>query len=74
MTVALRSPKLLDSIVSVDNAPVDAALRNDFAKYLQGMQRIEEANVQKQGDADALLMDYEEVSTSSSHFTTSTCA
>ena len=62
MTVALRSPELLNSIISVDNAPVDAALRNDFAKYLQGMRKIEEAQIEKQIDAVALLKDYEEVS------------
>ena len=62
MTVALRSPDLVDNIVSVDNAPVDAALKNDFAKYLQAMRRIEEAHVEKQNDADALLKEYEEVS------------
>lgn len=60
MTVALRSPGLLSNIVSVDNAPVDAALKSDFGTYVQGMRKIEEAKVKKQSDADELLKPYAE--------------
>lgn len=60
MTVALRSPGLLSNIVSVDNAPVDAALKSDFGTYVQGMRRIEDAKVKKQSDADELLKPYAE--------------
>jgi hypothetical protein len=61
MTVALRSPYLVKNLVSVDNAPVDAALRSDFAKYARGMQKIEEGRVTKQSEADEILRDFEEV-------------
>ncbi|EHL01687.1 putative Abhydrolase domain-containing protein C22H12.03 [Glarea lozoyensis 74030] len=60
MTLALQSPDLIDNIVSVDNAPIDAALLSSFGKYVQGMKRIEEAGVTKQAEADAILKDYEE--------------
>jgi hypothetical protein len=63
MTLALRSPELIDDLVSVDNAPIDAALLSDFAKYIQGMRRIDDAGVTKQAEADKILQDYEEVST-----------
>lgn len=62
MTLALRSPQLIESIVSVDNAPIDAALLNDFAKYIRGMKKIEESEITRQADADKILQDYEEAS------------
>lgn len=61
MTLALRSPELVHDLVSVDNAPVDAALVSDFAKYIRGMKQIEEAGVTGQKDADKILSNYEEV-------------
>ncbi|KAG9232978.1 prolyl oligopeptidase-like protein [Amylocarpus encephaloides] len=60
MTLALRSPELVSDIVSVDNAPIDAALLSSFGKYVQGMKKIEDANVTRQAEADAILKDYEE--------------
>lgn len=59
MTLALRSPDLVRDIVAVDNAPVDAALRSDFAKYIQAMKRIEAAGVTRQAEADKILAEYE---------------
>ncbi|PGH00617.1 hypothetical protein GX51_05716 [Blastomyces parvus] len=60
MTVALRSPNLISSVISVDNAPVSASLGSQFANYVKGMQEIESANVTKQSDADRILQQYEE--------------
>jgi pimeloyl-ACP methyl ester carboxylesterase len=60
MTVALRHKVPIANLIPVDNAPVDAALKSDFGKYVQGMKRIAEAGVTKQSDADAILKDYEE--------------
>jgi hypothetical protein len=64
MTLALRSPEIINDIVSVDNAPLDAALLSNFGKYIQGMKKIEEAGVTRQAEADKILVDYEEVSNS----------
>lgn len=61
MAVALRSPERVSALIPVDNAPVNAALKSDFGKYIQGMQQIEEAKVSKQSDADKILQEYEEV-------------
>ncbi|TKA80011.1 hypothetical protein B0A49_00711 [Cryomyces minteri] len=60
MTVALRSPHKIANLVSIDNAPVDAALKSDFAKYVQAMKRVEEAGVKRQSEADEILKEYEE--------------
>ncbi|KAI9757857.1 MAG: 28S ribosomal protein S10, mitochondrial [Chaenotheca gracillima] len=60
MTVALRSPSLISSFISVDNAPIDAALKSDFAKYVQGMRKIENAHVTKQIEADEIMKEFEE--------------
>ena len=60
MTVALHKPDVVEKLISVDNAPVDAALKSDFGKYIQGMRKIEEAKLQKQSEADAILNPIEE--------------
>lgn len=61
MALALKDPDLVSNVISVDNAPLDAALLSSFGKYIQGMKRIEEAGVTKQAEADKILQDYEEV-------------
>lgn len=61
MVVALRRPELVANLIPVDNAPVDAALKSDFGKYVQGMRKVEEAKISKQSEADEILKDYEEV-------------
>ncbi|TVY25383.1 Abhydrolase domain-containing protein [Lachnellula hyalina] len=63
MTLALKAPDMIDNIVSVDNAPLDAALLSNFGKYIQGMKKIEEAGVTRQAEADKILQEYEEAST-----------
>ncbi|KAI1214961.1 alpha/beta-hydrolase [Annulohypoxylon truncatum] len=59
MTLALSSPSLVADLVSVDNAPVDAVLSGTFARYVEGMRRIEAAGVRAQSAADAILKEYE---------------
>jgi len=59
MTLALQEPDLIRDFVSVDNAPLDAALNGSFAKYIQGMRKIEEAGVTRQSEADKILTAYE---------------
>ncbi|KAJ5705289.1 hypothetical protein N7536_000978 [Penicillium majusculum] len=60
MAVALRAPERVSALIPVDNAPVNAALKSDFPKYVRGMQKIEAAKVSKQSDANKILEDYEE--------------
>jgi hypothetical protein len=59
--LALSEPHLVRDLVSVDNAPVDAALQGTFAKYIQGMRKIEESGVTRQTEADQILQAYEPV-------------
>lgn len=61
MTLALRRPGEVAGVVSVDNAPVRAALSRDFTKYIQAMREIEDAKVTKQKEADDILQRYEDV-------------
>ncbi len=61
MAVALHSPDVVGNLISVDNAPIDAALKSDFGKYIRGMEKVENAKVQKQSDADEILKQFEEV-------------
>ncbi len=63
MTLALRAPDIINDIVSVDNAPIDAAVLGTFGKYIQGMKKIEDAGVTRQAEADKILEEYEDVST-----------
>lgn len=64
MTLALHSPDMVNDLVAVDNAPLDASLGSDFARYIQGMRKIDNANVTRQADADKILEPYEEVCSS----------
>ncbi|KAK3950065.1 Alpha/Beta hydrolase protein [Pseudoneurospora amorphoporcata] len=59
MTVALTHPDLVQNIISVDNAPVDARLESSFARYIQGLKKIEEAKVSSLSAADKILEPYE---------------
>ncbi|KAL2001450.1 hypothetical protein VTN02DRAFT_1766 [Thermoascus thermophilus] len=59
MTVALRHPELVSALIPVDNSPIRAPLRSDFAKYVRGMQAVEAAQVSKQSEADQILQEYE---------------
>ncbi|OGE47575.1 hypothetical protein PENARI_c041G11155 [Penicillium arizonense] len=60
MAVALLSPDRVSALIPVDNAPVNAALKSDFPKYVRGMQKVEAEKVSKQSDANKILEDYEE--------------
>jgi len=61
MTVALRSPTKVSALIPVDNAPADAVLKSDFAKYTYGMRKIVEAGVTNAKEADQILQEYEDV-------------
>jgi pimeloyl-ACP methyl ester carboxylesterase len=61
MTLALQHPELTESIVVVDNAPVDVALKSDFHSYVQGMKEVSRANPTKQSEADEILKPYAKV-------------
>lgn len=60
MAVALRKQVKIGSLIPVDNAPVDAALKSDFSKYIVGMRKIEESSVKTMKEADQILQSYEE--------------
>ncbi|RAL13243.1 alpha/beta fold family hydrolase [Aspergillus homomorphus CBS 101889] len=60
MTVALESANLVSALVPVDNAPINAALKSDFDKYVRGMQHVEAEKPQSQSHADSVLQKYEE--------------
>jgi pimeloyl-ACP methyl ester carboxylesterase len=56
MSVALQWPDRVANLIPVDNAPVDAALKTDFATYVQGMQAVAKAGgVRKLSEADEIL-------------------
>ena len=59
--MALRSPQLLGALISVDNAPVEANLRSNFHRYIQGLRDVEDAHVRSQAEADEILLKYEKV-------------
>jgi hypothetical protein len=59
MAVSLRSPHLVDSLIAVENAPINAQLTSDFSKYIQGMQAVDAAGVKTSKDAHKILGNYE---------------
>lgn len=60
MAVALRGRVPVANLIPIDNSPVDAALKSDFGKYVDGMRAIAAAKPARQSDADALLRPFEE--------------
>ncbi|KAG0248641.1 hypothetical protein BG011_010045 [Mortierella polycephala] len=54
MNLALKNAPL-DRLVVVDMAPVKVKLSADFAKYVESMKEIQESNVKKQSEADAIM-------------------
>ncbi|KAL3425634.1 alpha beta fold family [Phlyctema vagabunda] len=60
MTLALQSPDLVNDIVSVDNAPIDAAIGSKFGTYVKAMKKIEEVGVSRQSEGDAILREVED--------------
>lgn len=61
MTLALQSSNVLKAFVSIDNAPVRAALKSNFSNYLEGMRRVEKARVLRQSEAEEILKSFETV-------------
>lgn len=59
MTTALQHPSLISKLVVVDMPPVAMNLSANFATYVDAMRAIEEANPQKQSEADKILSTYE---------------
>lgn len=59
MAVALRRPELVEKLVAVDNAPIDAVLSSDFTKYVRGLKTIERSNLSKMKDAYTVLNKFE---------------
>ncbi|PNS15430.1 hypothetical protein CAC42_689 [Sphaceloma murrayae] len=59
MTLCLRRVFPVRNLVSIDNAPVDAALKSDFGTYCRGMKAISSANVRSLSEADKILAAYE---------------
>ncbi|KAK9451881.1 Alpha/Beta hydrolase protein [Limtongia smithiae] len=59
MAVALRRPELVDAVVAVDNAPIDAALSSDIPRYVDALRRIERMGLKSVNDAFAVLGKYE---------------
>ncbi len=70
MVLALRSSQSVGALIPVDNAPVDATLKSDFSKYVQGLRNIEDAKVTKSAEADDILRKYEEVSQANPNLST----
>ncbi|KAF3925554.1 hypothetical protein ABW21_db0202082 [Orbilia brochopaga] len=59
MSVALRSPALVQDLIAVDNAPISAQLSGQFGRYIQAMHRIESTPIISQKEADEILAAYE---------------
>lgn len=60
MTVALRKKVPIGALIPVDNAPVDAALKSDFSRYIIGMRKIEEAGAKSLREADKIMAQFEQ--------------
>lgn len=61
MTLALRSPELVSSVVAIDNAPIHLPLKEYFYRYAKGMKAVTSARPRTLAEADSILQDYEQV-------------
>lgn len=59
LTLALHSPKLVSSVVAIDNCPINLPIGPDFLKYLEGMAKAEQQQVRTHAEADEKLRQYE---------------
>ncbi|KAG0135155.1 Alpha/Beta hydrolase protein [Tuber indicum] len=59
MTIALRKPSIISSIIAVDNAPIEAALHSSFGGYVRAMRKIEDSHLAEAKAADAILAEVE---------------
>lgn len=55
MATALRAPSLVSKLIVVDMPPVPLKLGRSFRNYIKAMHEIEQAQVKKQSEADAIL-------------------
>ncbi|KAF9924633.1 hypothetical protein FBU30_005429 [Linnemannia zychae] len=55
MNLALKHAANIDRMVVVDMAPVKVKLSTEFAKYVGSMKEIQNAQVKKQSEADAIM-------------------
>ncbi|KAK9377297.1 Alpha/Beta hydrolase protein [Lipomyces chichibuensis] len=60
MAVALRRPDIVDSMIAVDNAPIDAALGSDIPKYVQALRHIDRMGLRSIKDSFEVLGKYEQ--------------
>ena len=59
MTLCLRCPNLVGALISVENAPVDAALESKFGEYVMGMKAVEARQITKSSEVDSVMQSYE---------------
>ncbi|KAG0168806.1 hypothetical protein DFQ28_009628 [Apophysomyces sp. BC1034] len=59
MAAALRDPSKVSKLLVVDMPPVSLGLSNNFSTYIAAMKEIEDADPQKQSEADKILAKYE---------------
>ncbi|KAJ5355162.1 uncharacterized protein N7496_012374, partial [Penicillium cataractarum] len=59
LTLALNSPKLVSSVVAVDNCPIKLPVATDFLNYLESMGEAEREQVRTHAEADEILREYD---------------
>lgn len=59
MTTALQHPALVSKLIVIDMPPVAMRLSADFARYVDAMRAIDQANPKRQSEADKILAQYE---------------
>lgn len=62
MAHALSSPDSVKRLIVVDMSPARGRISKEFALYIDGMRKIEAANVANKKEADIILQEFESVS------------
>lgn len=61
MAQALLEPDSISKLIAVDMSPAKGRISPEFAKYIDGMRKVQDAQVKSKKDADVILQDYESV-------------
>lgn len=59
MALSLTDPKVVKSLVAIDNAPIDNVLSSSFGRYIDGMKEIERKKIKSTKEAYEIMAKYE---------------
>ncbi|KAI9045593.1 putative alpha/beta fold family hydrolase [Aspergillus affinis] len=60
LTLALHNSDIVSDVVAVDNGPIALPIPNDFKKYMDGLEEVEQAKIRTHTEGERILAKFEE--------------